>query len=107
MATITEVRVTCDTETTAFNMAETLTRQRLAACVHVEGPLTSTYWWDGKIQQEPEWVLTAKTTGEYTPSVVACLADMHPYDLPGIVWHSLETTDAFADWIAEETRKSE
>ncbi|MEW5818371.1 MAG: divalent cation tolerance protein CutA, partial [Spirochaetota bacterium] len=38
----------------AENMAREIVEKRLAACAQVSSPVTSFYWWDGKLQQETE-----------------------------------------------------
>ena len=35
--------------------------RRLAACVQVSGPITSTYRWQGKVETSQEWLCTIKT----------------------------------------------
>ena len=104
--TIREVTTTYHTEALAQAAARQLVERRLAACVHVEGPVSSTYWWDGKVQSEPEWRLTAKTSTDKVAQVMAALDRDHPYDLPALLVHAPETTDAFAEWVREETRQS-
>ncbi len=56
-----EVHTTIDTREGAQKIADTLVSKRLAACVQISGPISSTYWWDGKMEQAQEWVCTAKT----------------------------------------------
>ncbi len=104
MAELVEVHITYDADAPAQAAAQSLVESRLAACVQVDGPVKSTFWWDGKVQQEPEWRLTAKTTPALRARVVEALVESHPYDLPGLHWQTLKTTPAFADWVANETK---
>lgn len=39
----------------AQKIAQTLVERHLAACVHMAGPITSTYWWQDKMETEEEW----------------------------------------------------
>jgi periplasmic divalent cation tolerance protein len=64
MAAIIEVHTTIDSREAAQKIAEAIVSKRLAACVQVSGPITSTYWWQGKIEQAEEWLCTAKTRKE-------------------------------------------
>ena len=103
MPEIAEVSITYDKSATAETAARDLVDAQLAACVHVSGPISSVFRWDGAVQTEPEWRLTAKTRVDLTQAVLARLSESHPYDLPGVVLHRCETTQAFADWVAAET----
>lgn len=103
MDQIAEIAVTYADAETAQAAAGRLVEARLAACVHVEGPIQSTYRWEGQVQRESEWRLTAKTRTELAERVVETLAASHPYALPGFVIHTSHTNPAFAAWIKAET----
>ena len=45
---------TCPDEATARTVAQTLVSERLAACVNRLPGVTSTYFWDGRLQDDPE-----------------------------------------------------
>eukprot|EP00435_Cladocopium_sp_Y103_P079102 s1_g2841.t1 len=104
MPTIFEISVTYHEEEAALSAARALVEGRLAACAHVEGPFTSIYWWDGKVQQEPEWRLIAKTSPSSKDATTAAIAKDHPYDLPGILTSSADVSDEFAAWVENETK---
>lgn len=104
MPQIIEVSVTYDTEDIAQATATWIVKNRLAACVHVEGPFNSTYWWDGKMQHEPEWRLTAKSIPSSKEALIQAIEQDHPYDLPGILTTKADVDDSFAAWIAQEVK---
>jgi periplasmic divalent cation tolerance protein len=64
MAAIIEVHTTIDSREAAQKLAEAIVSKRLAVCVQVSGPITSTYWWQDQIEQAEEWICTAKTHRE-------------------------------------------
>jgi periplasmic divalent cation tolerance protein len=103
VAEIVEVTITYDASAPAEAAARSLIARRLAACVHVDGPIRSIFRWEGAVQTEDEWRLTAKTTPALAETVASTLRAEHPYDLPGLVMHSCKTPDDFAQWVAEET----
>lgn len=103
MDQIAEIAVTYGDAETAQAAAGRLVEDRLAACVHVEGPVDSIYRWAGRIQREPEWRLSAKTRTELAGRVVETLAASHPYELPGFVIHTAHINPAFAAWVKAET----
>ncbi|WP_226006404.1 divalent-cation tolerance protein CutA [Natrinema salinisoli] len=85
----------------ADELAETLVGDRLAACVN-RLSTTSTYRWDGEIQQDEEAVLLAKTTEEVYDDLVTRVREVHPYDVPCIErFDESDVLESFADWRAD------
>ena len=88
----------------AQKIAQTLVERRLAACVHVAGPITSTYWWQGKMEIEEEWTCSAKTRKELYADVEQAIREVHPYDEPEIIaLPILEGSQSYLNWIIRET----
>ena len=89
----------------AFNLARALVERRLAACVNVLAPATSFYRWEGRLQQEPETPLIAKTTTQRYAELERVIRELHPYELPEIialpVEHGLEN---YLGWVADECK---
>jgi len=82
-------------------LARTLVEERLAACVNVHGPMTSTYRWKGAVERDAERQLVIKTTRERRPALEARLHELHPYELPEFVVLSVEASAAYRAWAAE------
>lgn len=90
-------------------LAELLVARRLAASVHVEGPVTARFWWDGAVQTVEEWRVTCKTTMDRYGEIEALINDRehHPYVLPEVLaLPVLAGSDGYLAWIAAETRTS-
>lgn len=101
-----QVSTAIDSEEGAQKIAEALVSARLAACVHVAGPIKSTYWWQGHMEQAQEWVCTAKTRQALYPEVEQAIRALHPYEEPEIVATPiLAGSQGYLDWIAGETKK--
>lgn len=66
-------------------IAKRLVEERLAACVQVIGPITSTYWWNGKIENSQEWLCIIKSTKRLYKQVEDTIKSIHHYDVPEIV----------------------
>jgi periplasmic divalent cation tolerance protein len=49
-----QVVTTAGTKADAQQIARAVVEKRLAACVQIIGPITSTYWWQGKIETAEE-----------------------------------------------------
>jgi uncharacterized protein involved in tolerance to divalent cations len=46
---------------TAQQIARALVEERLAGCVQVIGPITSTYWWNEQVESAEEFLCLIKT----------------------------------------------
>lgn len=99
------VYCTCPDRDTASRLARELVAEKAAACCNVVEGLTSVYRWQGKVEEDPEVLLIAKTTRERFPALERSLQDNHPYELPEIL--AVPVTAGLAgylEWVAEETR---
>jgi len=88
----------------AIGLSRTLVEERLAACVNIHGPMTSTYRWQGKIEVESERQLVIKTTPSKLAELEARLRELHPYELPEFIVLGASAGDAYGAWIGEATR---
>lgn len=89
----------------ADELAGLLVAERLASCVHVEGPVTARFWWDGAVQTVQEWRVTCKTTLDRYAQVEARIIEHHPYVVPEVLAVPvLAGSDDYLRWIAAETR---
>lgn len=90
----------------AKTIGKVLVESRLAACVNIIDPMTSVYMWEGKLQEDAEVVLIAKTTAARVPEVIERVKALHSYDCPCIVaLPVLDGNPAFLNWIADEVVK--
>ncbi|RPJ72872.1 MAG: divalent-cation tolerance protein CutA [Desulfobacteraceae bacterium] len=79
-----------------------LVTARLAACVNIIPQMSSIYLWDGKLQQDAETVLIAKTTAERVPELIARVKSLHGYTCPCIVSLAIaEGYPPFLAWVAD------
>lgn len=79
------VTVACAERAAACALGRALVEARLAACAQIDGPMESTYRWDGEIVVAPEWRLTLKTRSDRLDALTAAVAERHAYDVPEIV----------------------
>ena len=100
--------LTVTTAVDDFAVAGALSRSaveaRVAACGQVSGPMTSTYWWDGKVEQAQEWVVAFKTTAGRSQDLIAHLRREHPYHVPEIiVTPVVGGSPDYLAWVEAET----
>ncbi len=92
------------TEEQALDIAHTLVRRRLAACVNILPGVRSVYRWKGKVQSDGELVLFVKTLAANFEAVRGVITALNAYELPEIVAFPPGAADrAFAAWIAESS----
>jgi periplasmic divalent cation tolerance protein len=78
-----------------------LVERRLAACVQVEGPLTSVYRWQAAVETTVEWRCTCKTTATREAACIAAIAGLHDYQTPQITVANVRATPSYAAWVHE------
>ena len=87
----------------AKDMAHALLKNNLAACVQLMGGIQSIYRWEGKICEEQEVLLSAKTTDSKWSEISAFIQSAHPYDLPEILAFSPEQYEKqYGKWVESE-----
>jgi periplasmic divalent cation tolerance protein len=85
-------------------IARLLVDERLAACVNVVSPIQSVYHWEGKVQEDQEVLLIAKTAGALLEQLAARVKQLHSYDLPEIIaLPIIAGANDYLRWIDEET----
>jgi periplasmic divalent cation tolerance protein len=87
----------------AAGMARTLVDERLAACVNVHAPMTSTYRWKDAVESAPERQVVIKTTRGRRAALEARLRALHPYELPELVVIDADGSEAYTTWVRDVT----
>jgi periplasmic divalent cation tolerance protein len=102
-ADILQVTTTTGTREVAERIAAELVDLRLAACVEVGGPITSTFRWRGAIETAEEWRCAAKTTRRHLVAIGDVLKRLHPYELPELVATPIVGgSEAYLKWLVEQ-----
>jgi periplasmic divalent cation tolerance protein len=87
----------------AKGLARVLVEQNFAACVQLTEGIQSIYRWEGKICEEHEVLLAAKTTESKWPEILAFIKSVHPYDLPEILAFAPEQYEKqYGKWVESE-----
>lgn len=83
----------------ATRLADEIVSRGLAACVQIEGPIHSTYRWDGKIERSEEFRLTLKFLGTQQGSLENYLLGHHPYEAPEwVVVRAEKVGEKYLSW---------
>lgn len=96
------VLVTAPTDV-APDLARELVRRRVAACANVLPAVQSFFWWDDRVQDEPESLLILKTRADAFERLQQAVVELHPYDVPEVIATRVERAlDPYARWVLAE-----
>lgn len=97
-------------EAIAEDFAFKIVESKLAGCINVFPVMQSIYYWQGKIEKEPERMLFIKTTDSVLDSLLSFIQKNHPYQVPEIaVLDVSQINDSYLNWLkayVEEDRSS-
>jgi len=98
------IYITAKDEAEASRIGRTLVEERLVACVNTH-PINSTYRWEGKIIEDSEIAILAKTRAESVDRVIERVKQLHSYQVPCIVSLPIENgCPDFLAWFEESTK---
>ena len=94
---------TFPSEESVADIAKKVIGNKLCACVNFT-KIRSVYSWQGKIEDQAEFIAIFKTTAKSARKLKTEIARLHPYDVPEIV--ELEMADVskpYLSWLVEST----
>ncbi len=103
MVEVVQVVTTASTREEADRLAAELVARRLAGCVQVIGPISSTYHWQGRIETSQEWLCVAKSLRSHFPRLSAAIRELHSYEVPEILaFPAVEGASDYVQWLQSE-----
>lgn len=97
------VLVTCSSIVEARKIAQTVVKERLAACVNIPmAPLESIYRWKGKLEKAREHLLIIKTSASRLKALERKVLTLHSYETPEFI--ALPISDgshAYLSWVSQ------
>jgi len=99
-----QLETTVETPEEAKKIASALVEKRLAACVQIVGPISSTFRWEGRVQEAEELLLLCKVPAERLDEAISLIEGLHNYDVPEVL--AFEVTHgsrSYLEWVAAET----
>lgn len=99
-AEIVEIRTTFGSAAAAEACVRTIVGERLAACGQIDGPISSTYWWQGRMETALEWRCAFKTTVARSAACREAIGAAHPYETPEVLLVQATASASYAAWVA-------
>ncbi|CAN6720550.1 unnamed protein product [Malus baccata var. baccata] len=99
------VYVTVPSREVGKKLAESLVREKLAACVNLVPGIESVYEWKGEVQTDSEELLIIKTRQSLFEALTAHVKANHPYDVPEVIALPINAGSLpYLEWIKNSTR---
>jgi periplasmic divalent cation tolerance protein len=84
------------------NIADILINEKLAACVNITGKINSTYFWQGNVENDDEYLLIIKTRKDKFEELSQKVKENHPYSVPEIIAMPIIVgSKDYLNWIDE------
>ena len=94
------VIITTPNKEEAVKIVRSLLEERLIACANIVGPVSSLFWWQGKIDEENEFLVFMKSHKSLFERVSERVMEIHSYDVPEIVaLPIIEGSPPYLDWL--------
>lgn len=107
MSDFIQVFTTAGSKENAQEIARALVERRLAGCVQIAGPIHSTYWWQGQVEEAEEYLCLIKAGSALYDELEAAIKEIHPYDTPEILAMPVAAGNPdYLQWLRTELRRS-
>ena len=98
------VFITASNEDEAAKISRALVESRLAGCVNIIRDIRSIYSWKGKIEDEPEVLMIAKTRRPLLDALMKKVKELHSYTVPEIIaLPIIGGSEDYLKWLREVT----
>jgi periplasmic divalent cation tolerance protein len=96
------VLVTTPNKAEAEKIAQALLEKKLIACANIVNPVTSFFFWSGKVEKAEECLVVMKSRRDLFGELAECLKGLHSYEVPEILAVPIvEGSKAYLGWMAE------
>lgn len=98
------VLVTAGSEEEGLKIARVLVEEKVVACVNLFPGIRSVFQWQGKVTEEQEVLLFAKTVSGAFNRLVSVVRAHHSYDVPEIIALPIQHgLPEYLAWVRETT----
>ncbi|MBI4620329.1 MAG: divalent-cation tolerance protein CutA [Desulfobacterales bacterium] len=97
--------ITASSGEEAVKIGKTLVEDKLAACANIVPEIRSIFNWRGKICDENEVLLIAKSKESLFQQIKERVIELHSYDVPEIIAITIHSgSEDYLSWIDEVTK---
>ncbi|TET24839.1 MAG: divalent-cation tolerance protein CutA [Candidatus Bathyarchaeum sp.] len=94
------VLITASTKEETVRIVRTLLEERLIACANIMDPVSSFFWWQGKIEEEKEVLVIMKSHETLFKKLSKRVMELHSYDTPEILALPIVNgSPSYLDWM--------
>lgn len=97
------VHTTTATKDEAKKIAYALMEKRFVACVNIY-PIYSIYKWNGQTEEDEEYEISIKSNIQHLEEIKNVIISIHSYELPAIIWWSIDAEDKYKKWIEDNIK---
>ncbi|KAJ8648099.1 hypothetical protein MRB53_001122 [Persea americana] len=99
------VYVTVPNKEAGKKLADSIVREKLAACVNIVPGIESIYFWNGEIQTDSEELLIIKTRESLLEALTEHVKSNHEYEVPEVIAMPITGGNLkYLEWIKNSTR---
>ncbi len=81
----------------ATKIAQSLLKERLIACANIVGPVSSLFWWEGKINKANEFLVIMKSRKNLFKKLSERVKELHSYEVPEVI--TLPVTEGLPSYL--------
>jgi periplasmic divalent cation tolerance protein len=102
MAEYIVIFITAPQEEVGARIAKALVEEKLAGCVNIIKDIRSIYFWQDKVEDEPEVLLVIKTKKSLFERLKERVKTLHPYSVPEVIAIPIiEGSEDYLRWLDE------
>lgn len=95
------VIMTTSSKEEAVEIVRSLLKERLIACANIVGPISSVFWWEGKIDEAKEFLVFMKSHENHFERLSEKVAEIHSYELPEIIaLPIIKGSPSYLEWLS-------
>lgn len=92
--------VTTSNREEATKIVRTLLEEKLIACGNIIDPVSSFFWWKGKIEEEKEVLIIMKSHERVFKKLLKRVPELHSYEIPEILALPIvDGSSSYLDWL--------
>jgi len=100
MSSYIAVFMTISDEKEATKIVRSLLKDRLIACANIVGPVSSLFWWKGKIDKANEFLVIMKSRKNLFKRLSERVEELHSYEVPEVIaLPVIEGLPSYLNWL--------